>query len=115
MLVCQGLLTCFSQFQTAALFIVVVVSVRQASEHADQMPALPSWQSGASGSTMLPVQSYTAADDAFVAVQAENDPIAPYEAVPQQAIADNPNCILASTPTGGHLAWISGPTGPFGE
>ena len=47
-------------------------------------------------------------------VQAENDPIAPYEAVPQQAIADNPNCVLASTPTGGHLAWISGPTGPFG-
>ena len=37
----------------------------------------------------------------LLCIQAENDPIAPAEAIPYDAIAANPNCILVTTPTGG--------------
>ena len=47
-------------------------------------------------------------------VQAGNDPIAPAKAIPYQAIKDNPNCMLAVTPSGGHLGWVSGPGAPLG-
>jgi hypothetical protein len=41
--------------------------------------------------------------------QARDDPIAPYEGIPFEALEANPNCILVVTPTGGHLGWCSGP------
>ena len=47
-------------------------------------------------------------------LQAADDPIAPKEAIPFKALADNPNCVLVLTPTGGHLGWCSGREGPTG-
>eukprot|EP00873_Tetraselmis_striata_P040455 jgi/Tetstr1/460719/TSEL_005906.t1 len=46
-------------------------------------------------------------------IQAVNDPIVPFEAVPVDAIEANENCILVATPFGGHVGWT--PTGVFGE
>lgn len=36
-------------------------------------------------------------------------------AIPYRALAENPNCILVTTPGGGHLGWAAGGGGPFGE
>ena len=36
-------------------------------------------------------------------------------AIPYKALAENPNCILVTTPGGGHLGWAAGGGGPFGE
>ena len=47
-------------------------------------------------------------------IQAEDDPIAPKQAIPFKALDDNPNCILVTTPTGGHLGWCSGENGILG-
>jgi len=30
-----------------------------------------------------------------------------------QALRDNPHCVLATTPCGGHLGWVSGEGGPL--
>lgn len=30
-----------------------------------------------------------------------------------QALSENPNCVLATTPCGGHLGWVSGSDGPL--
>ena len=49
------------------------------------------------------------------APQAEDDPIAVEPAIPYKSLADNPNCILVTTPGGGHLGWAAGGGGPFGE
>lgn len=48
-------------------------------------------------------------------LQAEDDPIAPKNAIPYDALAANPKCTLVVTPGGGHLGWAAGPEGPFGE
>ena len=48
-------------------------------------------------------------------LQAADDPIAPEHAIPYEALHDNPNCILAVTPAGGHLGWVSGHDAPLGE
>mmetsp|Transcript_35862 Transcript_35862/g.91647 ORF Transcript_35862/g.91647 Transcript_35862/m.91647 type:complete len:652 (-) Transcript_35862:188-2143(-) len=48
-------------------------------------------------------------------VQADNDPIAPREAIPFNALLSNCNCILVTTPFGGHLGWTAGPSGVLGE
>ena len=50
----------------------------------------------------------------LLVVQAEDDPIAPKSAVPVDALAANPNCVLVFTPTGGHLGWCSGDMGVRG-
>ena len=39
--------------------------------------------------------------------QAVDDPIAPEAAIPYAALAANDKCILAVTPTGGHLGWVN--------
>ncbi|WIA39316.1 hypothetical protein OEZ86_005431 [Tetradesmus obliquus] len=49
----------------------------------------------------------------LLCIQALDDPIAPAEAIPCDAIQDNPYCMLAVTPCGGHLGWASGPGAPF--
>ena len=41
-------------------------------------------------------------------VQAEDDPIAPAAAIPRAALASNAQCILVTTPRGGHLGWVAG-------
>ena len=46
--------------------------------------------------------------------QAEDDPIAPQNAIPYEALEANPRCTLVVTPGGGHLGWGAGPEGPFG-
>lgn len=51
----------------------------------------------------------------LLVVQAADDPIAPAEAIPRQALAANPNCLLVVTPSGGHLGWCSGRDGARGE
>eukprot|EP00898_Chlorokybus_atmophyticus_P005391 jgi/Chlat1/5853/Chrsp4S06235 len=51
----------------------------------------------------------------LLCLQAENDPIAPIEGTPIEAIEANPNTILGVSPGGGHLGWCAGPDGPFGE
>jgi len=48
-------------------------------------------------------------------VQADNDPIAPSHAIPFDRIKANENCILVTTPYGGHLGWTAGPSGVMGE
>lgn len=48
-------------------------------------------------------------------VQADNDPIAPSHAIPFDRIKANENCILVTTPFGGHLGWTAGPSGVMGE
>lgn len=40
----------------------------------------------------------------LLCIQAENDPIAPANAIPYEEIKANPNCILVTTPTGGKCA-----------
>lgn len=47
-------------------------------------------------------------------MQAEDDPIAPKNAIPYAALEANPMCTLVVTPSGGHLGWGAGPDGPFG-
>lgn len=37
------------------------------------------------------------------------------DAVPHEEIKSNPNCLLVTTPTGGHLGWTAGENGPFQE
>ena len=41
-------------------------------------------------------------------VQALDDPIAPEEAIPYEALRGNPNTVLVTTMTGGHLGWCAG-------
>eukprot|EP00884_Botryococcus_braunii_P020406 jgi/Botrbrau1/7049/Bobra.0165s0072.1 len=50
----------------------------------------------------------------LLCIQAEDDPIAPRAAIPYEALESNPNCILVTTPGGGHLGWCAGSGGPFG-
>eukprot|EP00252_Welwitschia_mirabilis_P014777 TRINITY_DN3276_c0_g1_i3.p1 TRINITY_DN3276_c0_g1~~TRINITY_DN3276_c0_g1_i3.p1 ORF type:complete len:384 (+),score=49.73 TRINITY_DN3276_c0_g1_i3:235-1386(+) len=50
----------------------------------------------------------------LLCIQAENDPIAPYRATPQEEIKENANCLLVVTPYGGHLGWVAGNEAPFG-
>jgi predicted alpha/beta-fold hydrolase len=47
-------------------------------------------------------------------LNALDDPISAQDAIPYQKIKSNPNCILATTERGGHVAWIDGllPIGP---
>jgi predicted alpha/beta-fold hydrolase len=47
-------------------------------------------------------------------LNASDDPISSQDAIPTQKIKNNPNCILATTERGGHVAWIDGllPLGP---
>jgi len=49
----------------------------------------------------------------MLCLQALDDPIAPKEAIPYEALRENPNCVLATTPCGGHLGWVSGKGGPL--
>ena len=47
-------------------------------------------------------------------LQAADDPIAPENAIPYDALGANPKCTLVVTPGGGHLGWAAGVDGPFG-
>eukprot|EP00241_Pyramimonas_parkeae_P010264 CAMPEP_0114255896 /NCGR_PEP_ID=MMETSP0058-20121206/17838_1 /TAXON_ID=36894 /ORGANISM="Pyramimonas parkeae, CCMP726" /LENGTH=262 /DNA_ID=CAMNT_0001370375 /DNA_START=186 /DNA_END=972 /DNA_ORIENTATION=+ len=51
----------------------------------------------------------------LLCIQAEDDPISVNDAVPHEEIKSNPNCLLVTTPTGGHLGWTAGENGPFQE
>lgn len=44
----------------------------------------------------------------FLVLQALDDPIIPSNAIPYRAFLENPNLILATTHTGGHIAWFEG-------
>ena len=41
-------------------------------------------------------------------MQAEDDPIAPKDAIPFDKLSNNPNCTVVLTPPGGHLGWCNG-------
>lgn len=45
----------------------------------------------------------------LLVIQAENDCIAPINAVPFDALQANEHCQLVVTPSGGHLGWMSSP------
>ena len=45
----------------------------------------------------------------LLVIQAENDCIAPINAVPFEALEANERCQLVVTPTGGHLGWMTSP------
>jgi len=49
----------------------------------------------------------------FLVLQSLDDPIIPKDVIPYRSFLDNPNMILATTHTGGHIAWMEGmdPTG----
>jgi hypothetical protein len=51
----------------------------------------------------------------LLCIQAANDPIAPADAIPYDAIRANPKCTLVVTPAGGHLGWAAGPGAPWGH
>jgi len=44
----------------------------------------------------------------FFAVQALDDPVVPYSAIPFESLANNPNCFTVVTRTGGHSGWLEG-------
>ena len=50
----------------------------------------------------------------LLCIQAADDPIAPEAAIPYVAIEENPNCVLAVTPYGGHLGWVTRHNGARG-
>ena len=62
---------------------------------------MDAYYAGSSSSEVIPHVSVP-----LLVIQAADDPIAPKEAIPVDAIRDNPNCILVVTPTGGHLGWV---------
>ncbi|GFH19574.1 PAS domain-containing protein, partial [Haematococcus lacustris] len=51
----------------------------------------------------------------LLCIQALDDPIAPAEAIPYQALSRNPHTLLVTTTSGGHLGWVSGDQGPLGH
>ncbi len=72
-------------------------------------PSVDAYYEGSSSANVIPNVAIP-----LLCVQAENDPIAPREAIPYDAIAANPNTALVVTPTGGHLGWMAGRDGPLG-
>ncbi|CAI5475257.1 unnamed protein product [Closterium sp. Yama58-4] len=50
----------------------------------------------------------------LLCVQALDDPIAPAQGIPYDAIENNPLTMLVGTSHGGHLGWVAGPEAPFG-
>lgn len=72
-------------------------------------PSVDAYYEGSSSSLVVPDIRIP-----LLVIQAEDDPIAPKEAIPFDALRANPNCLLCLTPTGGHLGWCSGPDGPTG-
>ncbi|XP_057967472.1 embryogenesis-associated protein EMB8-like [Malania oleifera] len=50
----------------------------------------------------------------LLCIQAANDPIAPSRGIPRKDIQENPNCLLITTPKGGHLGWVAGAGAPLG-
>ncbi|CAI7800401.1 unnamed protein product [Closterium sp. NIES-53] len=50
----------------------------------------------------------------LLCVQALDDPIAPADGIPYEAIENNPLTMLVGTSHGGHLGWVAGPEAPFG-
>lgn len=49
----------------------------------------------------------------LLCIQGLDDPIAVKEAIPYRELENNPNCVLVTTPTGGHLGWVQAGA-PFG-
>ncbi|KAL4433399.1 hypothetical protein ABPG77_010252 [Micractinium sp. CCAP 211/92] len=72
-------------------------------------PSVDAYYAGSSSSLSIPDVRIP-----LLIIQAEDDPIAPKEAIPFEAIQANPNCLLVLTPTGGHLGWCGGPDGATG-
>jgi len=72
-------------------------------------PSVDAYYAGSSSSLSVPNVAVP-----LLVIQAEDDPIAPVEAIPTDALRQNPNCILVVTPSGGHLGWCSGETGVRG-
>lgn len=72
-------------------------------------PDVDAYYAGSSSSLSIPDVRVP-----LLIIQAEDDPIAPKDAIPFDAIQANPNCLLALTPTGGHLGWCGGRGGTTG-
>lgn len=74
-----------------------------------EWPDVDAYYAGSSSSLSIPNVRVP-----LLIIQAADDPIAPKEAVPFEAIAANPQCLLVMTPTGGHLGWCGGKGGATG-
>jgi predicted alpha/beta-fold hydrolase len=72
-------------------------------------PSVDAYYTGSSSSLSIPDVRVP-----LLIIQAEDDPIAPKEAIPFEAIEANPQCLLVLTPTGGHLGWCGGRDGVTG-
>ena len=73
-------------------------------------PSVDAYYAGSSSAKRIPNVAIP-----LLCIQALDDPIAPKEAIPYEALKANPNCVLVTTPCGGHLGWASGPGAPFGS
>jgi len=69
-------------------------------------PSVDAYYAGSSSSL-----SVTNVAVPLLVIQAEDDPIAPKEAIPADDLLANPNCILVLTPSGGHLGWCCSDSG----
>ncbi|EFN55873.1 hypothetical protein CHLNCDRAFT_145469 [Chlorella variabilis] len=72
-------------------------------------PDVDAYYAGSSSSLSIPDVRIP-----LLVIQAADDPIAPKEAIPFEALQANPQCLLVVTPTGGHLGWSGGPDGVTG-
>ncbi|KAI8471311.1 MAG: Alpha/Beta hydrolase protein [Monoraphidium minutum] len=78
--------------------------------HSFGWPSVDDYYAGSSSALRIPRVAIP-----LLCIQAANDPIAPADAIPYDAIRANPRVTLAVTPTGGHLGWAAGPGAPFGH
>ncbi|GLC76834.1 hypothetical protein PLESTF_001846100 [Pleodorina starrii] len=77
--------------------------------HSFGWPSVDAYYAGSSSSLSVALITVPT-----LCIQALDDPIAPKEATPFEALRQNPNCTLVTTLTGGHLGWVAGPDAPFG-
>lgn len=87
---------------------ILAATIYQTILHAG-FPSVDAYYAGSSSALSIPNVAIP-----LLCVQADNDPIAPKEAIPYDAIAANPNTALVVTPTGGHLGWMAGRDGALG-
>ncbi|KAL6748722.1 Alpha/Beta hydrolase protein [Haematococcus lacustris] len=78
--------------------------------HSFGWPTVEAYYAGSSSSDSIPQVATP-----LLCIQALDDPIAPAEAIPYQALSRNPHTLLVTTTSGGHLGWVSGDQGPLGH
>lgn len=75
--------------------------------HSFGWPSVNEYYKGSSSSLSIPHVMKP-----LLCIQALDDPIAPQEAIPYEALSANPCTVLVTTELGGHLGWCAGDEGP---